>query len=238
MLSIGNDVKRYTENYDELVRLYKAMTRRYFTVIAPRAVFMATAQLEALEDNPPLGGLERFSRPIECNVTIEKIIRAYQIADDEFEMGFRYPARDIPFIYETIQESIRLWIEMRLNAYNYATASIDELRAMEKVAKGLFGAYRHYTRIREREIKKGKSVSTGSDLVDVYLGILMFGEGPQEDISFVSYIDQYYDKFAAQDQHTGVYLGQHPHTPVPSVTQSALPDDGERLTGPVGEWGL
>lgn len=202
-------LEHYAKVRAELVRLYKMITSKPFPVIAPRSVFLSTEQLEALEKNPPVGGLSRFSRVVETYVTIEKIIRAYDIGDDDFELGFTRPSRDIPIIYEALQEYVRLWIDVKLNTYNYGTASLEELRAIEKVTRSLFHPYRHYYRERVRgEMEKGGNKES-LGMANFFLSMLSYGQEGPDDISYVSYVDSYNDRLNSRSHEMGVYMDAH-----------------------------
>lgn len=232
---LNNGITHHNKVRAELVRLYKLMTQRYYPVIAPRSVFLTTEQLEQLEKNPPVGGLARFSRLIETSVTIEKIIIAYEIGDVDFEMGFRHPSRDIPIIYETIQESIRLWIDIKMNSYSYKTASIEELRAMEKVARNLFSSYRHYYRENIREELNSTKKQTEFSMANLYISMLKYGQDGPDDISFVSYIDKYYEQINSRQEHIGVYVDAQKYNatiPVATPKLFTVPKQHDRL----GEW--
>lgn len=233
---MNSGLNHYRKARAKLVELYEIMTQRYFTVIAPRYVFLTTEQLERLEKNPPVCGLEPFTRNIEMDVSIERIINAYEIGDDSFEMGFRYPSRDISVIYETIQESIRLWIDVKINSYGYKTADLKELRAMELVAKRLFYAYSFYYKEEvNSEIETGTNI-TESGFANMYLGMLKYGREDPTEISFVSYIDNYLDKINESANRSGIYIDNKSHINVQSFhsnTNFEIP----KMHHPLRNWG-
>lgn len=212
----------------ELINLYNIMTQKYFTIIAPRSIFLTIEQLERIDKNPPISGLSVFSDRIESRTTIENIIRAFLIADEEIELGFRYPSRDIPIIYETIQESIRLWIDIKVNSYSYSTAPIEELRAMERVARQLFGAYRHYYR---EAVKKELSTTvqyTNNSMANLYMTLMRHGfEGP-EDISFVSYLDLWLDRMQSREHELGLYVAEQHFTGIDPAATPRLISVGKK----------
>lgn len=215
----------------ELIDLYKIMTQKYFTIIAPRSIFLTTEQLERIDRHPPIGGLSVFSDRIESRTTIENIIRAFLIADEEIELGFRYPSRDIPVIYETLQESIRLWIDIKVNSYSYETAPIEELRAMENVARYLFGAYRHYYREQVKKELKETVEYTKNSMANLYMTLMRHGfEGP-EDISFVSYLDLWQEQIQSRNYELGHYVEQQYVTGVDPVATPRLISVNRKHTG-------
>lgn len=202
-------LNHYRKVASELIRLYEFITDRHFPVIAPRSVFLTTEQLEKLEKFPPAGGLSRFTRRMEVDVSIEKIMHAYEIGGDTFEMGFKYPKRDIPIIYEAVQEYIRLWVDIKINAVGYNTATVDELRALERVSRSLFGIYKYYREEEEEERLKGNDETTDYGLANVALSLMQFGSGEAKGLSFISYIDQYHDKLKSSNDTYTMYLDRH-----------------------------
>ena len=197
--------EHYSKVRTELVKLYEVITQRHFSVIAPRSVFFTTEQLERIARNPPPGGVERFTEPTERGVTIEKMVLAYEIGGDDFELAFKRPKRDIPEIYETIQEYIRLWVDIKINSYGYKTATIEELRKLENVARSLFGIYRYYYELDIEEKFDKKASNTEFELANMALAGLAYGNRPSE-ISFISYIDHYQEKINAKSENVTVYI--------------------------------
>lgn len=202
-------LNHYRKVSSELIRLYEFITETHFPVIAPRSVFLTTEQLEKLENFPPPGGLSRFTRRMEVDVSIEKIMHAYEIGGDTFEMGFKYPKRDIPIIYEAIQEYIRLWVDIKINAVGYNTATIDELRALERVSRSLFAIYKYYREEEEEERLRTNEGETDYGLANVAMSLMQFGGGAAKNLSFVSYIDQYHDKLKSSNDTYTLYLDRH-----------------------------
>ena len=200
----------YRKTRKDLVTLYKVIKERYFSVVAPRSVFFTTEQLERMVRNPPPGGMERFSNPVDTLKNIEDIMHAYEIGGDDFTMNFKRPSVDVPIIYETIQEYIRLWIDVKINAYGYKTPSINELRALENVSRSLFGVYKYYHH-RDR-LKRYDGVSESSEfaLVNAVMGGFMLGE--PDELSFISYIDNYYERLQAVEGRTTVYIDKNNFT--------------------------
>lgn len=220
MLTSG--ISHYNEVRAELMRLYKIMTQKYFTIIAPRSTFFTIEQLERIDNNPPIGGLSVFSERIESQTTIENIIRAYLIAEEDINLGFRYPSRDIPLIYETLQESIRLWIDMKINSYSYSTAPIEELRAMETVAKNIFGPYRHYYRERVKKEMKETVQYTKDSMANLYMTLLRYGFDGPDDVSFVSYIDLYQEQMRSREFELGMYVSEQHFTGIDPIATPKL----------------
>lgn len=220
MLTSG--IRHHNEVRAELIRLHDVMTKKYFTIIAPRSIFLTIEQLERIDKNPPLGGLSMFSDKIESQTTIENIIRAFLIAEEDINLGFRYPSRDIPVIYETLQESIRLWIDMKVNSYSYSTAPVTELRAMETVAKNLFGPYRHYYREQVKKEMKETVQYTKNSMANLYMTLLRYGFDGPDDVSFISYIDMYEEQMRSREHELGMYVSEQHYTGIDPVATPKL----------------
>lgn len=197
--------EHYIKVREDLCKLYDIITKKLFYVIAPRSVFLTTEQLTAMSNNPPPGGIERFFMVTEMPVTIEKMITAYEIGGEDFQLSFRYPHKDIPIIYETVQEYIRLWVDVKMNSYSYKTASINELKALESVSKSLFYAYKYYY-----DMEYNKRVTEGSGSTEFELANLVYGKiaygSDGSTLSFISYVDQYYDRMQLTSDRPNVYI--------------------------------
>lgn len=191
----------YQQVRKALVELYYFITERQFPVVTTRSVFLTTEQIEKIEKFPPPGGLGRFTRRTEMDVTIKEIMLAYEIGGADFEMGFARPAKDVPVIYEAVQEYIRLWVDIILNTYGYKVATISELRALERVSRSLFGVYKYYRQEEEREKynRNNGAVDDEYGIANIVLGVLENGLHGMGELSFVSYVDQYYEKIATSD---------------------------------------
>lgn len=229
--------EHYKKVRAELVELYTFMTERQFPVVAPRSVFLTTEQLNELERRPPPGGIARFTKQIQIDVTPIRIINAYEIGGDEFEMGFGRPKRDIPLLYESMQEYIRLWVDVKINSYGYGTASIEELRAIERVTRSLFNIYRYYrqTEEQERMDKITQSDDGEHGLTSLVLGTLKYGMEGFSDVSYVSYVDQYYEKLRASSEKITMYVNPNgftePQRQDGIVKQFQLPKMQHNLSG-------
>lgn len=206
-----NGIKHHNEVREQLIKLYKIMTERHFTIIAPRSVFLTTEQLEVIEQNPPVAGLGLFSTPFQTEATIEKIINAYLLGGEGFQLGFRYPRKEIPIIYETLQDSIRLWTDIKLNSYQYESAPMEELEAMELVARNLFGTYRLYYNEKVKKELEMENVDLDEhySVAKIYLNILHHGMDEPEEVSFISYLDLYRAKQRGDNSFTGSYAKQN-----------------------------
>lgn len=225
----------YRKVREDLVTLYNLITTKHFPVVAPRSVFLTTEQLERIANNPPPGGVERFTHMTEMTCTIEKMMLAYSIGGEDFEIGFTRPGRDIPIVYETIQEYIRLWVDVKMNAYGYKTATIKELKMLENVSRSLFGIYKYYYEMEIARKYEQENNETEFELANLALGGLVYGR-QTTDVSFISYIDHYHDRLSATDGRTTMYVDKdkyiEPIKHVPLTETFELPT----MKHNVGNW--
>lgn len=182
--------ERYMHVRSELMRLYTVLTEQTFTVIMPASHFLTLKQLEYLEENPPLTGFETLDIPTERPFTIARILDAFKIMGGDVRIDFRYPRKDIPVIYESIQDYIRLWCEIKEAVGYLQTPPIEELEQIEQLARYVYTAYTHY---HYEKINKQFNVNVTSEmtLLDVIKGRMMYGDVVDEGISHISYTDLY-----------------------------------------------
>lgn len=203
-MNTQNAVIRYNHVRSELVRLYKIITKRTFILNAKRSIFLTTEQLEAMEKNPPICGLDRYNTVGEMPVTIAKMVLAQEIIGDDLVLAFRYPKKDIPVVYDTIQNYIKYWTEIMLNASGFKTATVYELELLENIAKGLYYSYSYYKREMVKEDLNKQKASYVDPMVNLYLGIIKHGRGMDNDNSFYSYLDAYKEKVSEMQGHFSV----------------------------------
>lgn len=184
------ELERYRFLQTELIRLHKVLTEYTFSVILPLSSFLTLRQLDKVKDNPPITGFESLEIPVERPYTIEHILKAVDIMGDELQIGFRYPRKDIPVIYTSIQDWIRYWIEIKRDWGYLRTPDIGELELIERLAKHIFSYYAHYY---YENVNKILHVNSNEELtlLDVLKGRMMFGDAMDNGISFISYVDEY-----------------------------------------------
>ena len=172
------------------MKLYRLFSERTFVVTIPASSFLTLKQLDRARERPPLTGFETLEIPVERPFTIEYLLRAVDIMGEDINLGFRYPRQDIPVIYESIQEWIKYWIEIKVNLSYMRTPDIKELEIIEKLSRILFTDYAHYYHER---INKDMNIDVSKPLtlVDILRGQMMHGSDYGEPISYISYLDQY-----------------------------------------------
>lgn len=199
---------RYNYLRKELIELHRILTEETFEVSIPLSSFMTLKQLENAKENPPLTGFETLEIPVERPFTILRLLQAVQIMGDELMIGFRYPRRDVPRIYDTIQTWIKYWIEIKINASYLRTPSVEELELIEKLAKYTFSSYAHY---HYEKINKTLSVPdlASASLLDILKGRMMYGTDIDEQLSYISHLDEYKSMTGYVGSHSGALGAFH-----------------------------
>lgn len=184
------DTIRYMYVRNELIKLHRILTEEHFIVIMPATSFMTLKQLEHYKEHQPIIGFESLETPIERPYSIKKILEAFVHMGDEAQVFFRYPAKDIPRIYDTIQDWIRYWVEIKRSSGYLRTPPIEELELIEKLARHIFTDYSHYHYTKIYDTLNVKS-SESMTLLDVLRGRMMYGNDLDEPLSYISYLDEY-----------------------------------------------
>lgn len=184
------NTERFMYVRTELIKLYRIITKQTFVVYLPLSSFLTLSQLEHMRDNPPIQGFEMLEQPIERPYTIDNLLRAIKITDGNVNIGFRNPRQDIPLMFDTIQNWVKYWCEIKGGAPWVRTPPISELALIEKLGRHIFGHYKHYhyEKINDTlNIQSQESIT----LLDILKGRMMFGEDIDNDISYISYLDEY-----------------------------------------------
>lgn len=184
------DTNRYMYIREELVKLYSILTQETFLVVMPTTSFMSLKQLEHYRENQPLVGFDSLEIPMERPYSIMKILEAFVHMGDEAKVYFRYPSRDIPRIYDSIQTWIQYWVEIKRGSGYLRTPAIEELELIEKLARHIFTDYSHYHYSKIYDTLNVKS-SENMTLLDVIKGRMMYGTDLDEQLSYISYLDEY-----------------------------------------------
>lgn len=184
------DTIRYNFVRKELIRLYHMFTEEHFLVIIPKTSFMSLKQLEYYKENPPIIGFESLEVPEERPYSIAKFLEVFKHMGDDAQIFFRYPAKDIPRIYDSVQDWIRYWVEIKRGAGYLRTPSVQELELVEKLARHLFTDYAHYHYNTMFDNLNVKSVENMT-LLDALKGRMMYGTDLDEGLSYISYLDEY-----------------------------------------------
>lgn len=195
------DLTRYNHVRENLVSLYKTITEETFNVYIPKSSFLSLKQIKQIEKNPPINGMESYDNVIERPLSILRMAQAFSmVGEDDVNLAFRYPRKDIPRIYNTIQDYIMYWLEIKRNYARFDSPGLDELEILEKVAKYVFSAYKEY-HIQEVNDKFGVVKQSDMTLMDYIKGTWMYGEQFQENISFISHLAVYREENNLSQSH-------------------------------------
>lgn len=198
------DYRRFNVIRARLVELYKVITEYTFEIVAPPSTFMQLKAMKNIDRAQFLIGTERMGLAVRRDMTITKMTTAISLNGDETQMAFRFPSRDIPRVYESIQEYIQLWLEVKTDWGWFETARLEELEELEAVAKFIFTPYKEYHAAKiakEFGYKNTEDIS----LVNTMRSLWMFGSTPQEELSFVSYVSLYKEAQGLTKHHQSSY---------------------------------
>lgn len=218
-------LSHYHHIRESLIHYHTILTKRHFRVRCPIGIFLTLEQLELIEENPPVGGYLHLHQVAERSTTIQHLINALLIvgSHENFTVGFQIPHRDIPIVYEAIQETIRLWCYIKLWYLGFDTPDIDELRDMEKMARFLFPAYKYYkdlNRRRENQQQLQKGLTEFAFVNEFMQHISQKSKGEYGEISFISHVDLY------EERTNGDYVPpeEPPEPPPTRESQLMRPD--------------
>lgn len=182
--------ERYNFIRKELVKLHELFTQRTFNVYVSLSSFLTYEQLTNYEKHPPIGGFNRIEIVDERPYTIEYLLTMFEIMGDKAEMGFKYPKQDIPVMYDAAQNWIKYWVELKTSVGYLRTPPLEELEVMERLARYVFSAYKHYYYEKMNDNLNVPS-KDNMTLFDVFKGRMMYGDSFDQDLSFISYLDQF-----------------------------------------------
>lgn len=182
--------KRYNVVRARLIELHQVITEYTFEVVAPPSTFLQLKELKNIDKTASLMGTERIGIAVQRPMTITKMTIALGLNGVDAPMSFRYPSKDIPVIFESIQEYIQLWLEIKVDWGWFESARLEELEELEAVAKFVFTPYKEYHAARVAK-EFGHHSTQDMTLVNTMRSIWMFGSQAAEEISFVSYIALY-----------------------------------------------
>lgn len=195
------DLSRYNHIRESLVALYKTITEETFNVYIPKSSFLSLNQIKKLENSPPINGIESYDNVVERPLSILRIAQAFSmVGEDDVNLAFRYPRKDIPKIYNTIQDYIMYWLEIKRHYARFDSPGLEELGILEKIAKYVFSAYKEY-HIQEVNDKFGVSSQAEMTLMDYIKGTWMYGEQYQDNISFISHLAVYREENNLSEGH-------------------------------------
>ena len=229
-------LSRYNTIRERLIFLHNILQNRTYVVYATPKMLMSLDQLrdrtEYSQENV-VGDSTYYDEYQERKLTIPKIIEILPNLISEKELGFRKPNTVVVEIYESIQEYLRLWVELNNAAPEFKLPPIDELRNLELMAYTIFNEYKrikHHLNNRHRYEKQTDSDETmRANLLGLgrLLGMAAIGKGEGDEISFISYLDDLYSNNNPSFNYDS--FADHP-----IISQKAVVDS--LSSNELGEW--
>lgn len=191
-------LSRYNYIRARLITLFNILNNRTFPVYVTPLMMMS---LDEMRDRPEysqenvISDGEYYSAYQERKLTIPKIIDILPNLASERDLAYRDPNTVVPMIYESIQEYISLWCEIRRNATEFTTPSTEELRKLELLAYTLFGTYKKIKPFLDKK-KHRQVVADNADAEKRNIMSLMALFGMKaigtngDELSFVSHLDE------------------------------------------------
>lgn len=220
---------RFNEIRARLIVLYNILNNRLYGIHLTPAMMMSIDEIRDREyyRQEDFANDEGYYEDYQVrHLTIPSILEILPNVHDVSSLGWADSNNAIVEIYETIQENIALWCEIRNSAPEFVTPSTDELRTLEMLARQLFPRYKKIRpyldqekyRLLDQDIKKGERY--GLLTLASLFGIPSISSPDMESLSFVSHLDD----LEAPSYGSGILNGGVPSTPgmfsAPVVTDS------------------
>lgn len=178
------DVERYMILRTRLCELYKEITEFTFPTFIPRSHFMSLKTLQRLVDNPTIHGTDWIDRNEERPLSVVQMCQALQNMNGEGEIYFSRPEKNIPRIYNAVQEYVGNWVDLMINYSWIQRPPLEELDRLEMLAKYLFPSYKEY-KLRDILEASGKYSVGGMSLMDMFKTRMVMG-ADADGVSFIS----------------------------------------------------
>lgn len=232
-------LSRYNYIRERLIFLYNILNNRLYTVCVKPSMLMS---IEELRDRPfyyqedfvnDTGYYDEYQ---ERKFTIPKIIEILPNLMDGERPRFRNANEAVTEIFESIQEYLRLWVELVSKANEFQMPPMSELRNLELLAYSVFDDYKaikgfNDSRHLYRQVKNDEEANRRNLVgLGVLLGMNAVGYGDDTGLSFISHLDaidgNQYSQLSAD-------LSAHPIITKKAVTDSlSVPESVHDL----GEW--
>lgn len=137
--------ERYAAIRERLVELFPSISTKTYSFFIKPSSLLSVEQLrerETFTASETIGDSGYFEEYQDRNMTIPMILKILPNFLDTSELGFKNAGRDVPLIYENIQEYIGLWVELMLNEPLVNHPPLEELRALEGFAFFIYSVYR------------------------------------------------------------------------------------------------
>lgn len=185
---------RYNTLRSRVLKLFNILNNRQYEVWVTPTTMMDLDQLRGRYERREEGFANDttfYSDHQVRRMKIPNIIDLLPNCTSANDLGFRNANDAVVEIYESIQEYISLWCELRSNAPEFPTPSNEELRYLETLAYYLFPMYKKIKPFKmtadiNRQLAQDEALNRKG-----LLGMgMLFGYNKQmDDISFISHLD-------------------------------------------------
>lgn len=203
---VETDIDIYNKKRKRIIELYKLINGIPFPIITMQKYLMTINELKHREYFD--FGTDYKEDPYDeykvYYLRIPQIIPVLPNLENFNMMGIKDPINNIPKIYDSIQEYIHLWCYMMENHPYYNHPPINELKELETLALWAFRTYNYNCKYKTNIAKKDKKqkFDNGPKSAESFLRLLS-GNKYYQETKFISYIDNYLNKFNKSDiNHT------------------------------------
>lgn len=191
-------LSRYNYIRARLLTLFNVINNRIFPVYVTPLMMMS---LDEMRDRPEyhqegfVNDSDYYSTHQIRKLKVPAIIDILPNLASEKDLSFQNANQVIPEIYESIQEYIALWCEIRKNAPEFTTPSTEELRKLELLAYSLFSRYKkikpYLDKQKHRQVVADNADAEKRNILSLMalFGMKAIGTG-KDDLSFVSHLDE------------------------------------------------
>ncbi|MNM24603.1 hypothetical protein D3C81_350360 [compost metagenome] len=191
-------LSRYNYIRERLITLFNVINNRTFPVYITPLMMMS---LDEMRDRPEyhqdgfVNDNEFYSTHQVRKLKCPAIIDILPNLSSEKDLSFQNANEVIPQIYESIQEYISLWCELRVNAPEFTTPSTEELRKLELLAYSLFGRYKkikpYLDKMKHKQVAADNADAEKRNILSLMALFGMKAIGTNNDeLSFVSHLDE------------------------------------------------
>lgn len=190
---------RYKEIRTRLIYLHRIIAYRLYTVYVTPAMRMTVEQIRDRTEYTQEGFVGDHNyyneyQPIQLDMA--SIIDILPNLVNERDLGFLDAHKSVVNIYETIQEYLQLWVELRSKAPEFRIPTINELRNLECLSYSIFPTYKKIKGYLNNSLYINKPPSTEEEAANYAMmtleslfGMSAIGRTKDNRIDFVSHLN-------------------------------------------------
>lgn len=189
---------RYKEIRTRLIKLHKVISNRLYKVYVTPAMRMTVEQIRDRTEYTQegfVGDSNYFNEYQPIDLTMAGIIDILPNLVNERDLGFMEAHKSVVDIYESIQEYLQLWVELRSKAPEFKIPPINELRNLECLSYSIFPIYKKIKGYLNNTIYL-KPVTTEEEAANYAMmtleslfGMSAIGRSKDNRINFVSHLN-------------------------------------------------